>query len=67
MDYVIDIKLPFWTSGITVYGDGEVDIVAQSGDDDITVSIELEDLREILNQAEAHKAAYDAFKANNYE
>ena len=65
MNYEIDVNLPGRT--ITVCGDGEVDIVAQSGYNDISVCFEIEELREMLKQAEAHKANYDAFIANDYE
>ncbi len=68
MEYERDITLPGRRNGfITVDADGEVDIIAQSGYEDITISIELDELREILKQAEAHKANYDAFTANDYE
>ena len=67
MDFEVDIKLPFRTSGITVCGDGEVDIVAQSGYNEVTVSFELDELEEMVRQARAHKKAYNAYIANDYE
>ena len=67
MDYEVDVNLPGRTSGITVCGDGEVDIVVQGGYEDISVSFELEELEEMVRQARAHKDAYDAFIANDYE
>jgi len=67
MEYEIDINLPGRTSGITVCGDGEVEIVAQSGYENISVSFELEELEEMVKQVKAHKEAYDAFIANDYE
>ena len=69
MEYEIDIKLPF-RSTVTVDGDGEVTIVAQDasfGNCEVIVSLELEELEEMVKQAKAHKAAYDVFKANDYE
>jgi len=67
MDYEIDINLPGRTSGITVCGDGEVDIVAQSGYEDISITFELEELEEMVKQAKAHNVAYEAYVANDYE
>lgn len=67
MDYERDIKLPFRTSGISVDADGAVDIIAQSGYEDITITLELDEIKEMLIQARAHKAAYDAWIANDYE
>ena len=67
MNFDKDINLPSRTLDISVDGEGEVDIDVQSGYEVVTVSFELEELREMLKQAEAHKTAYDAFKANDYE
>jgi len=70
MEYEVDINIAGRADGdITVCGDGEVDIVAESSlyGGNITVILELEELEEIVKQAKAHKAAYDAFAANDYE
>jgi len=68
MEYEIDLNIPSRTTGLTVYGDGEVNIVAQdSSYGDITVSFELEELEEMVKQAKAHRDAYQAYKDNNYE
>lgn len=67
MNYEKDIIIPGRTNGISVCGDGEVDIVVQSGYEDISLSLELEELEEIVKQAREHKNNYDAYIANGYE
>jgi len=70
MEFEIDLNIPGRTAGLTVFGDGEVTISLNDGyqgHDPETVSFELAELEEMVKQAKAHRDAYQAFAANDYE
>lgn len=54
---------------VEIDADGDVDIYVNGGyhGEEVSISYSIAELKRILKEAQAHKANYDAYKANDYE